>query len=313
MSATFVGSISLMALKPLLLHLTRQSGEGLALPAAHFQLAAEVVKVAICVCMLLRSTLLGQPALVWRGWRHTAPFMRPAAVYLLMNILTVRAARLLPPPTFQLLANTKILFTAIVARALMSRRLTTLQWLALVILTVGVAMGQWRGGADEDSGGVSSTPPLGVLIMLINSGLSALGGVCTEQVLKSKESANLSIFATNIHMAAHTLLFNSAVIAAQFASSQERTLQVQLPVAYEAVALLNEAMNGIVISLLMRRFDSIAKNYAFSASVFATAGLSAVVLDHRPAWSFYVGALLTFASMVLFAWGAPPGPSKKDK
>merc|ERR1712127_788090 len=112
-------------------------------------------------------------------------------------------------------------------------------------------------------------------------------------------------------MAAHTLLFNSAFIAAQFAASQESAPQVQLPVAYEAVALVNEAMNGIVISLLMRRFDSIAKNYAFSASVFATAGLSAAVLDYRPAWEFYVGAVLTSASMVLYAWGALSAPSKK--
>ncbi|CAJ1346711.1 unnamed protein product, partial [Effrenium voratum] len=57
----------------------------------------------------------------------------------------------------------------------------------------------------------------------------------------------------------------------------------------DGLALGNEALNGILISLLMRRIDSIVKNYAFSASIFTTAALSAGLLQHWPGWHFYLG------------------------
>merc|ERR1712129_523908 len=131
---------------------------------------------------------------------------------------------------------------------------------------------------------------------------------------KSKDSANLSIFATNIHMASHTLIFNGVFIALQAMLSEGPLPSLQVPGGFEAIALGNEALNGILIGLLMRRFDSTAKNYAFSASIFATAALSAVFLDHRPAWEFYAGALPTFVSMVLYtSKAAAPAAGNKEK
>eukprot|EP00443_Scrippsiella_acuminata_P079765 CAMPEP_0115556414 /NCGR_PEP_ID=MMETSP0271-20121206/98353_1 /TAXON_ID=71861 /ORGANISM="Scrippsiella trochoidea, Strain CCMP3099" /LENGTH=181 /DNA_ID=CAMNT_0002990283 /DNA_START=54 /DNA_END=596 /DNA_ORIENTATION=- len=181
----------------------------------------------------------------------------------------------------------------------MARDLAFAQWAALVVLTVGVAIGQWQGGTSDVLD--ASTPFIGVLLMLLNSSLSALGGVCTEKVLKSRGSAQLSIFATNVHMAGHTLLLNGGFLFLQALASGEGWPEFGAPPGrLEALALGNEALNGILISQLMRRIDSIAKNYAFSASVFVTAMLSAAVLDHRPSWNFYVGALVTLASMGLY-------------
>lgn len=281
----------MMALKPLLLHLTRPS-EGAALPPEQFQLAAESLKLFMCSAVLLGRRASGMKAPVWCGAAHTAPFAIPAAVYLLMNCLTVRAARLLAPPVFQLVANLKIICTAVASLVFLSRRLVPAQWLAMVLLTIGVALGQWSSaGAD----GLGAPSMLGVLLMVVNSCLSALGGVLTEKLLKGAASAELPIFATNIHMAAHTLLVNGLVLGAQ------GTSWPSLPGASVGVALVNEAVNGILISVLMRRLDTIAKNFAFSLSVFITAGLSAGLLDYRPPIHFYLGAALATLAVLLFA------------
>merc|ERR1712107_498564 len=109
---------------------------------------------------------------------------------------------------------------------------------------------------------------------------------------KAKQQASLSIFATNIHMAAHTLLINGIMLVLWNGG----TIRLQLPSHAVVPALINEALNGIVISLLQRRMDSIAKNYAFSVSVFVTAGLSAAVLGYRPSLQFFCGAGLTVLS-----------------
>lgn len=309
-AGVFVVSVTLMAAKPLLLHLTRGSGQGgearaPRLQPSHFQLMAESLKIVASVLALVGRRALGLPTPVWRGWAHTIPFVVPAAIYLLQNTLTVPAARMLLPPTFQLLATSKVLFTAVVARVFYGRSLAAGQWLALLALTAGVALGQLpddragaaSGGSGHDDGGqarVDAAAPLaGILLMLFNCTLSSLGGVSSERLLKGPRSAELSIFATQLHMAAHTVLLNSAAIAAMSAlpggvlGAYPAPSLGALPAAAlslgreEWAALVNEALNGILISLLMRRIDAIAKNYAFSTSVFVTAGFSAAILGYR--------------------------------
>jgi len=237
-----------------------------------------------------------------------------------MNVLSIRAARLLPPPTFQLVANLKILFTAVAAKLVRGQDITSRQWCALVLLTLGVAVGQWRG--TELTAGAGQGQLLGVLLTVVNSALSSLGGALTENVLKSAGSARLSIYARNIHLAAHTLVLNSLfILGAPYLSSltsgdgaaDSPLAALRTPSQMETIAVLNEAANGIIISFLIGRWDSITKNYAFGMSVFASAGLSAVFLQHRPTWNFYLGSCITFASLALSASSSKVATPDKDK
>ncbi|CAK9055322.1 CMP-sialic acid transporter 4 (CMP-SA-Tr 4) (CMP-Sia-Tr 4) [Durusdinium trenchii] len=301
--AIFIVSAVIMAMKPLLLHLTGDAvREDVALPPAFFQLAVEALKALICVLVLLLRRQCGLSAVVWNGWWHTASFALPAAVYLLMNVLTVIAARLLQPPMLQLIASIKILITAIASRIVMSKKLEPLQWLALVLLTVGVAVGG-RGKSTMESGEVSEVPLLGVALMLFNCTLSSLGGVLTERALKQRSSGELTIFATNLHMALHSLSMNASALSLVTSAELPRLELLQMS---DFVALSNEALNGILISLLMKRIDAIAKNYVFSVSVFTTAAMSAVVLRLWPPWQFYLGSSICAASMALYAQGGRP-------
>eukprot|EP00927_Polykrikos_kofoidii_P082839 TRINITY_DN8342_c0_g1_i1.p1 TRINITY_DN8342_c0_g1~~TRINITY_DN8342_c0_g1_i1.p1 ORF type:complete len:266 (-),score=29.14 TRINITY_DN8342_c0_g1_i1:371-1135(-) len=202
----FAASVCLMALKPVLLHLGKASSSensAAPLPPAKMQVYVEVVKVTICLVALGVRHARGLTATLWCGVAHTLPFSIPAGIYMIMNLITIVAARMLTPPSFQLLANMKILATAVVSRLILGRGITRTQWYALVVLTGGVTLGQMSGTHAFEA------PLIGVALMMVCSSLSAVGAVCTELLLKSKESASLSIVATNIHMAAHTLLLNS--------------------------------------------------------------------------------------------------------
>jgi len=295
----FIVATLMMALKPLLLHQTRATSRGVALPPEQFQLAAEGLKLLICGVVLAARHVVDLPAHLWCGLWHTLSFALPASVYLVMNVLTVRAARMLTPPVFQLVANLKIFCTAVVSWLFLSRKLAPGQWLSMGLLTLGVTLGQWPSGSSDDLGTSSMA---GVLLMVLNSCLSALGGVLTETVLKSSASAELSIFATNVHMAVHSMLLNGLALATQTPAELPR-LDWRL-----ALAVANEAVNGLLISLLLRRLDSIAKNFAFSGSIFVTAALSAVVLGYWPPVQLLVGATLSCSSVFLFARSASPTP-----
>lgn len=305
----FAACVVMMSLQPLLIHLAASQEEELRLPAETFMLVVESLKLLLCGCALAWRRVAGQEAAVWRGIRHTATFAVPAGIYLVMNVLKVLAARALAPPLFQLLAATKILATAVASWMLLARGLTPVQWVAMVMLTLGVGLGQHRVGSGSLSLDGAAVPLLPALIMLTNSCLSALAGVYTEKVLKARQSASLSIFAMNLHMAFHTLLLNSVKACIW----QAPALASPRAIGWRTwAALLNEAVNGILVSTLMRYADSIVKNYAFSTSIFTTALISVPILHYWPQWPFYAGSVFVLCSMGMYSQGSRAEARKRS-
>jgi len=303
-AAMFAASIILLSLKPVLLHIAAAWGGGEQLPPDHFMFLTEALKLVICSVAVAARRAAGLESKIWVGFRHTSAFTIPAALYMLMNIFVVVAGRRLPPPTFQLVASTKIISTALASWAILNKNITPAQWIAVVLLTAGVALGQWR-----NSNLVADEPFVPVLLMLINSCLSALAAVFTEKIIKAHSNAALTIYATNVHMAAHTLIISTCANALR-ANIWQAAEPVVLPALSRLapltlLALGNEAVNGVMMSLLMRHADSIVKNYAFGLSIFTTAGLAVPLLDYWPPPFFYVGATLVVFSMGLYASNGP--------
>lgn len=309
----FIATVSMMALKPMMIHITR-GAEATALPPRSFLLLSECVKVLFCLLVLAGRKTCGLGALVWGGFSHTRLFAIPATVYLVSNMITVFNARLLQPSVFQLLASTKIIATAGAAVLILGRSLRNQQWFALVLVSLGVTIGQYEEREGTSSLSSPETPRMCVLLMLFNSCLSALAGILAEKALKSKESSRMSIFATNLHMASHTILVNIVLLVMQELYSGETLLPRALPSRVSAVALGSEALNGILVSMLMRDADSIVKNYAFTVSTFIVAGLSALLFGYALRSQLLIGAALTVLSMVLYVRGgvAVPQASNPD-
>jgi len=305
MTAIFVATVAMMALKPVMIHLTR-GNDAVSLPPQVFLLEAEGLKIVFCFVALLASRLGGRPAPVWRGFGHSARFAVPAAIYLVMNGVTVLNARRLEPAVFQLLANTKIIATAAASWFVMGRSFTAKRWGALVMLTLGVSCGQLREGWQ------TSSPPDAVMLMLLNSCFSAVAGVQAEKAMKARDGAGLSIFATNLHMASHTFLLNSLAAAVQAGFGGPR-LWPAVPSWTALIALCSEAFNGILVSTLMREANSVVKNYAFSVSTFAIAGVSSAFFESAPSIdsALLAGAGLTVVSMGLYASSGEGAPSGK--
>lgn len=296
----FAASTAIMSFQPLVLHLANERGtKEEKMGPDTFMLAAELLKIGICAAAVLGRRILGLDCRVWCSLRHTFAFSVPAALYLVMNIMKVFAARAITPPVFQLLASTKILATAVASWALLNRHLTRMQWAAMLVLMVGVALGQ-QTPASVSSVGVEDVPLLPTVVMFVNSGLSSLGAVYTERVLKAHQSAVLTTFATNLHMSGHTLLMSAAKACFWEATVLPRPWTFG---PWTWAALINEAVNGLLVAALMRHADSIVKNYAFGASIFLTVGLSAPLLSYTPQPFFFIGACLVLMSMYLYARG----------
>lgn len=237
-------------------------------------------------------------ARLWHGVRHTAAFVPPAATYLVMNGFFVHWNKRVSPPMWQLLANMKILTTAIMGRVVLSRPLGPQQWCALLLLTVAMVLGTWSGEGEDRSVEVS-----GFLACLLCCVLSSLGAVLTERLLKSSGSMDLSIFATNVHMASHTVALNAAALVLMAAGAGSELPPMPTLSIPTIAALANEALSGILLSQIMRFADSNVKNYAFCISVFTTLGFSALFFHYNPRPGFYVGAVLVVVSMAMYTRG----------
>ncbi|CAK8993845.1 unnamed protein product [Durusdinium trenchii] len=67
-------------------------------------------------------------------------FAVPAALYTLQNRLVFEALHFISPPEYQLLNNMKLFTTSLVFRVVMKRQLRVFQWLALLLLGLGMAL-----------------------------------------------------------------------------------------------------------------------------------------------------------------------------
>lgn len=122
----------------------------------------EVIKLAISLTMALYDISTNLPsntpattlfsnltAAVFTGesWKMAVP----AVLYTLQNTLQYVAVSNLDAATFQVTYQLKILTTAFFSVILLSRTLSTRKWVALVLLTVGVAIVQFPHGTDPTS------------------------------------------------------------------------------------------------------------------------------------------------------------------
>lgn len=159
-------------------------------------------------------------------------------------------------------------------------------------------MGQVRWSESS----MREVPFVPAVIMVVNAFFSASGAVYTERVLKAQQSAALTIFATNLHMSAHTLLLNGAKACLWEAPALPSLWAIG---DWTWAALANEAVNGLAVSALMRHADCIVKNYAFSTSIFTTALISVPMLGFWPNFPFLAGAMLVALSMYLYSRETP--------
>ncbi|KAI9345059.1 nucleotide-sugar transporter-domain-containing protein [Pilaira anomala] len=175
---------------------------------------SEVIKTVACLGLLYYSpdsrkrsikrlgSLLQRELLY--NWRESIKLAFPAILYLIQNNLQYVAASNLDAATFQVTYQLKILTTAFFSVVILKRNLSKLKWMALGLLTVGIALVVLPHGAStsfinyitgnttitdaatpDASESGNQTNLHGFLAVLTACLLSGLAGVYFEKILKS--------------------------------------------------------------------------------------------------------------------------------
>ena len=135
----------LMTLQPFLTTLTKVDGRYEYLQVST-TLLAELMKLCLSVVMYGLQPKRTHSQL---RWRDVLPFATPAAIYFVNNNLIFVILMHVNSTTYQILSSLKTVFTGLLFRAMLKRRLSDLQMLAIVLLSCGTATSQ-IGTASND-------------------------------------------------------------------------------------------------------------------------------------------------------------------
>eukprot|EP01061_Rhynchopus_euleeides_P017003 TRINITY_DN28362_c0_g1_i1.p1 TRINITY_DN28362_c0_g1~~TRINITY_DN28362_c0_g1_i1.p1 ORF type:complete len:388 (+),score=154.36 TRINITY_DN28362_c0_g1_i1:158-1165(+) len=271
---------------------------------------AEFLKIFICVAVLtwehgtnilshLNEEVVQKP-------RDMLLLAVPALLYLVQNNLLFFAMDHLDAAVYQVTYQLKILTTAICTVMMLDRRLTTQQWVALVILTAGVALAQMQPASTQKKGDDLSltTQTNGIIALLVACFTSGFAGVYTEKLLKQTSA---SLWVRNIQLAVWSVFAGFfGIFSSQDADIvREKGFFSGYTGVVWAVVIL-QAGSGIVVALVIKVADNIVKNFSVAMSLLLATVISIPLFDFHPTIYFLIGAVLVLVSVHLYSSPQPP-------
>lgn len=133
-------------------------------------------------------------------------YMVPALLYCLYNNLAFVNLSIFDPTTYFILLQLRVILTGIVYQCLFKKDLSKIQWLSLVLLTIGCMIKELKmeGNIRQQSNGFF----ISILLMLTQILCSCLAGVYNEYLLKKGQGVNVNIYVQNIYMYTDSILCN---------------------------------------------------------------------------------------------------------
>ncbi|KAH9308750.1 hypothetical protein KI387_036661, partial [Taxus chinensis] len=250
---------------------------------------AEIFKLVVSCILLWREYGSSSPPRVTTAWKSMRLFPIPSIIYLVHNNVQFATLTFVDASTYQIMGNLKIVTTGILFRTFLKRKLSNLQWMAIVLLAVGTTTSQIKSCGEAKCDSVFSAPLQGYLLGILSACLSALAGVYTEYLMKKN---NDSLYWQNVQLYAVMLcrfgvLFNMIRLIMDDVNSGfgRGPWWQHLFNGYDYITwlvVLNLGSTGLLVSWLMKYADNIVKVYATSMAMLLTMVLSVYLFDLKP-------------------------------
>lgn len=227
----------------------------------------------------------------------------PAFIYAVQNNLIYVAVSNLDAATYQVTYQLKILTTALFSVFMLKRILSGQQWLALLMLFVGVAIVQ----VDQNASSAASTTPtkdvnplLGLIVVLVCSMTSGFAGVYFEKVLKSSK---VSIWIRNIQLSVFGFLVS---LLGAYINDWSDINSKGFFYGYNSLVwtvILIQALGGLLVAMVVKYADNILKGFATSASIIVSCLFVIFAFGVHLSAMFLFGAALVGLATFLYSTG----------
>lgn len=285
-------------------------------------LLSELFKVVLSGALLFREFQINpEPASPLIGpleARSILAYAVPAVLYVVHNNIIFIALELIGPTTYQLFNNLKIVTTGFVFRIFLRRKLRVHQWMAIVLLLLGMCVTQMNPAKPAVSLVRTEQPFLGFLWMVALSLCSAFAGVYNEYLIKKDEQ---SVYWKNIQLYTFgTLACGLSTLFSFLSSGSNSELDANaepnrsLFHGFGLCAWLVVFLNGVlgqIISLIFKYADNLVKVYAASGAILATSFLSHYLFGTPLTIELCIGIMVALLSM-FFYFFSPEVLGKED-
>mmetsp|Transcript_153727 Transcript_153727/g.283297 ORF Transcript_153727/g.283297 Transcript_153727/m.283297 type:complete len:451 (-) Transcript_153727:62-1414(-) len=270
----------------------------------------EVLKTTVVLAQLvLQNGLVGVLKVMGRDIYNydTMKFAVPAIFYTIQNNLWYYAMDNLDAMTVAVMSQLKVFTTAIFSIILLSRKLTSFQWVALFFLVMGLTVMQTDPSQSHDTshrgGNLSVTRNvfLGLLAMVAACTSSGYASVYLELLFK-RSSPSIDIWIANMQLQ----LFCLPVALLAMSSDLHKLHDLDPFVSWDrltcAVVFLN-ALGGFMVSLTMKYSDNITKTFAVSVSLVLNCILSWTFMSVELTLQIITGVVIVIGATWLYGFG----------
>ncbi|KAI8021076.1 CMP-sialic acid transporter 4 [Camellia lanceoleosa] len=221
----------------------------------------------------------------------------PAALYLVKNLLQYYIFAYVDAPGYQILKNLNIISTGVLYRIILKKKLSEIQWAAFILLCAGCTTAQLNSSSDR----VLQTPFQGWVMAIVMALLSGFAGVYTEAIIKKRPSRNINV--QNFWLYVFGMCFNAIAILIQ---DFDAVMNKGFFYGYSLITtlmILNHALSGIAVSMVMKYADNIVKVYSTSVAMLLTAVVSVFLFGFHLSLPFFLGSTVVSVSVYLHSVG----------
>jgi len=249
---------------------------------------------SLCDCLQsLKVEIVGKPV-------ETVKMLVPSGLYVIQNNLLYVALTNLDAATYQVTYQLKILTTAIFSVIVLNKKLETFQWIALILLVIGVSLVQLPSSSDRSQWTVSLSRSqlLGLAAVIAACFSSGFAGVYFEKILKNTQQ---SLWIRNIQLGVFGLLFGSlGVLINDYAQVREAGF-FQGYNKFTWIVISLQAFGGILVAIVIKYADNILKSFAASLSIVLSVVFSYFVLnDINSSRFFLLGTAVVLGATLLY-------------
>jgi UDP-sugar transporter A1/2/3 len=276
-------------------------------------LASEFIKLSLSVLYIVfidKKPIKSILEYLKVDMQNTLLLAVPASAYNLQMSLEYVALANLDAATFSVLVQTKLLFTATFAAAVLKKQLKYIQIISLVLLTVGVMLCNMPSKAPSGDGSSAyafdAKTTKGITATLVIALSSGFASVYTEKVIKGQRrppatsSGEYGLAYSQVQLALMSLV---TIGAYAIMKDFREIIQFGLFHNFSGPAYLsvfNSAIGGLIVAGVLKYADSVLKGYATAISVIFTGLLSMLIFGTELGIIYFLGIINVVTAVILY-------------
>jgi len=218
----------------------------------------------------------------------------------LIKVILLILSRCCRQVTYQL----KILTTAIFSVIMLRKALSRLQWVALVILFIGVSAVQLQPHDSKVSKKVATEQNhlVGLVAVIVSCVMSGFAGVYFEKILKGTKP---SLWLRNAQLASIGVVFGLITV---IINDGDELRGKSYFFGYDWVVwfvICLQSFGGLLVAVVVKYADNILKGFATSAAIILSCVLSIYLFDFKLSVQFTIGASLVMVSLYMYSRYVP--------